>query len=282
MKLWAYVIVWNEELMLPFFLRHYSQFCDKIIIYDNMSTDGSREIIETFKEKVEIEVVPFETNGKFNDYVHIELKKRSIQHAKGSADFIILADCDEFIFHNDLRGFLSQHTDHSVFFPAGFQMVSDGFPNPIEFPNLLHQYVGYGEPNPWYVKPSIVNINLINDLEWVEGAHELDPNIDLGKYYHPIPESIRPLGEYKGHIWGRWKMLHERLDTFNDEPLKLLHFKFLGFDYVNYRYSQYVNKMSDLNHEKNVGMQYEVSLRDNSIQSQIDEIKSRSIKVNLD
>lgn len=282
MKIWSYVIIWNEELMLPFFLRHYSQFCDRIIIYDNMSTDGSREIIESFKEQVEIEVIPFETSGKFDDYVHIELKQRSIQHAKGSADFIILSDCDEFVFHTDLRGFLSQKLDCSVFFPAGFQMVSDGFPNPSQCIGPIQQYVGHGEPNPWYVKPMIVNINLIDQLEWVEGAHELDPGIDLGKFYHPIPEEIRPVGEYKGHVWGRWKMLHERLDTFNNEPLKMLHFKFLGLDYVNHRYIQYANKMSDRNHEKNVGMQYEVSLKEDSIQLQIDQIKSKSIRVKLD
>ena len=282
MKIWSYVIIWNEELMLPFFLRHYSQFCDRIIIYDNMSTDGSREIIETFKDKVEIEVIPFETSGKFDDYVHIELKQRSIQHAKGNADFIILSDCDEFVFHTNIKEFLSQNSDCSVFFPAGFQMVSDGFPHPSECLEPLQHYVGHGEPNPWYVKPMIVNTNMVNELEWVEGAHELDPNIDLGKFYHPVPEDIRPTGEYKGHTWGRWKMLYEILDTFNDEPLKMLHFKFLGSEYVNQRYVQYANKMSDRNHEKNVGMQYEVSLRDDSIQLQIDDIKSKSIRVKLD
>jgi glycosyltransferase involved in cell wall biosynthesis len=46
MKIWAYAICWNEEVMLPYYLKHYEKFCEKIIIYDNMSTDNSRNIIK--------------------------------------------------------------------------------------------------------------------------------------------------------------------------------------------------------------------------------------------
>ena len=69
MKVWAYVIAWNEELMLPYYLRHYSTFCDKIIVYDNMSTDSTRMIAESYGDLVE--VVPFDSGEEFNDYVHI-------------------------------------------------------------------------------------------------------------------------------------------------------------------------------------------------------------------
>ena len=30
MKIWAYAICWNEEKILPYYLRHYEKFCDKI------------------------------------------------------------------------------------------------------------------------------------------------------------------------------------------------------------------------------------------------------------
>jgi glycosyltransferase involved in cell wall biosynthesis len=39
----------NEERFLPYFLRHYSTFCDKIFIFDNCSTDKSKEIIKSLK-----------------------------------------------------------------------------------------------------------------------------------------------------------------------------------------------------------------------------------------
>jgi glycosyltransferase involved in cell wall biosynthesis len=276
MKVWAYVIVWNEELMLPYYLRHYSQFCDKIIVYDNMSTDGTREIIENHPL---VERIPFDSKGEFNDYIHIELKRKSIQHAKGNADFIILGDCDEFIYHKDIKGFLEKNSDCSVFYPAGFQMVSDDFP--YNLPGQLYDYVQWGSPNPWYVKPMIVNLNLIDDLEWVEGAHELEMSCDLGKFYHPVPEDIRPTGEYKGHHWGRWQMLYEILDDFNQVPLKMLHYKYLGSEYVNDRYRQYMVKMSKQNHEQGVGMQYQDIIENNKIQAEIDEIKETAVRVSL-
>jgi len=280
MKIWAFVTVWNEELMLPYYLRHYSQFCDRIIILDNMSTDGTRMIAEEYANIVDIEIIPFETDGKFNDYAHIELKKQSLQHAKGRADFAILTDCDEFVYHPNIKQFLEENKDCSVFYPAGFQMVSDEFP--YNLPGQLYEYVTFGEPTPWYVKPMIINLNIIENLEWVEGAHELDADIELGKFYHPVPEDIRPVGEYQGHPWGRWQKLYEILNQFNDVPLKTLHYKFLGFDYVNDRYKQYANKMSDANTENRVGMHYENSIADNSIQKQINEIKRNAIQVKLD
>lgn len=279
MKIWSYVIVWNEELMLPYYLRHYSKFCDKIIVYDNMSSDGTRGIIEDFRQIVDIEVIPFETSGKFNDYTHIELKRKSIQHAKGSADFIILGDCDEFVYHKDIRSFLKENSDCSVFYPAGFQMVSNDFPYNLS--GDLCEYIQWGEPNPWYVKPMILNLGIVNDLEWVEGAHEIEMSYNLAKFYHPVPEDIRPVGEYGGHKWGKWQMLHEILDQFNQNPLKMLHYKYLGKDYVTDRYIQYMNKMSDQNVAAGVGMQYQEMISSNSIQDEIDKIKSKSIQINL-
>ena len=44
MKIACYTITYNEELMLPHFIKHYKQFCDKIVVYDNMSTDRTKEI----------------------------------------------------------------------------------------------------------------------------------------------------------------------------------------------------------------------------------------------
>lgn len=279
MKIWSYVIVWNEELMISYYLRHYSKFCDKIIVYDNMSSDKTRIIIDQFRQIVDIEIIPFDTLGKFNDYTHIELKRKSIQHAKGFADFIIIGDCDEFVYHQDIRSFLKDNSDCSVFYPAGFQMVSNDFP--YDLPGELHEYVQWGEPDPWYVKPMIVNLEIVNDLEWVGGAHEIEMHYNLAKFYHPVPEKIRPVKEYGGHHWGRWKMLYEILDQFNQNPLKMLHYKYLGKNYVTDRHTQYINKMSDQNIAGGDGIQYQKMISNNSVQIEIDRIKSNSIRINL-
>ena len=50
MKITLYTICYNEQEMLPYFLNHYSKMVDKIVVYDNQSTDNSRQILESFKD----------------------------------------------------------------------------------------------------------------------------------------------------------------------------------------------------------------------------------------
>ena len=49
MKIHLYTMCWNERRMLPFFLRHYEQFCERMIVYDNGSDDGSQAIIKAHR-----------------------------------------------------------------------------------------------------------------------------------------------------------------------------------------------------------------------------------------
>ena len=56
MKITLYTICYNEQEMLPYFLNHYSKMVDKIVVYDNYSTDNSRQILESFKD-CEIEII---------------------------------------------------------------------------------------------------------------------------------------------------------------------------------------------------------------------------------
>ena len=44
MTIHVYNIVHNEEFLLPYYLRHYEQFADKIFIFDDESTDRTAEI----------------------------------------------------------------------------------------------------------------------------------------------------------------------------------------------------------------------------------------------
>jgi len=45
MKICVITLCYNEEVILPFFIRHYEQVADRIICYDGGSTDRTREII---------------------------------------------------------------------------------------------------------------------------------------------------------------------------------------------------------------------------------------------
>ena len=48
MKLSVYTVCYNEQQLLPFFLRHYTQWASRIVIWDNCSTDASLAVAQAF------------------------------------------------------------------------------------------------------------------------------------------------------------------------------------------------------------------------------------------
>jgi glycosyltransferase involved in cell wall biosynthesis len=44
MNIHVYTVAYNEELLMPFFLRHYKRFANHITVFDNESTDKTAEL----------------------------------------------------------------------------------------------------------------------------------------------------------------------------------------------------------------------------------------------
>lgn len=57
MKITVYTVCFNEELMLPHFLNHYSRIADRIVLYDNQSTDQSMSLARAYPN-TEIHLIP--------------------------------------------------------------------------------------------------------------------------------------------------------------------------------------------------------------------------------
>ena len=277
MKIWSYAVAWNEEKMLNFYLKHYSQFCDKMIFFDNESDDNSHEIINSYPNT---EIRSYTTGGKFDDGVHMELKHSAIEDARGNCDYAIIGDCDEFIYHPDLIEFLKSHLKKTaIFYPAGFDMVSNYYPNEYL---QIYDSIKTGVPNPWYSKPTLINPNMLNELKWHIGQHEISLESSYyGEIYHLIPESVRPEGGYKENRWGRWQIQHDLLHIFNKEPLKLLHYKFIGAGYVTDRHSQYIKRNSKFNIDNNTGHHYVETNTLESAQEEINKMLNKADNLNL-
>ena len=277
MKIWSYATVWNEEKMLEFYLRHYSQFCDKMIFFDNESDDRSREIINSYPNT---EIISFSTGGTFDDGEHMSLKHGAIAHCVGKCDYAIIGDCDEFIYHPNLIQFLEDHLGKTaVFYPAGFDMASHEFPNKDL---QIYDSIKTGVPNPWYSKPILINPNLLEEFEWAGGQHEVYLNCQYGgDIYHVVPESVRPEGEYKGHSWGKWNIMHDLLHIFKKEPLKLLHYKFIGSEYVTERHSMYGKRNSQYNIDNNKGAHYVNTDTFDKTYQEIENLLSNSEKLDI-
>lgn len=87
----VFTICWNEEFMLPHFLKHYEQFADKIFIIDDHSTDRTA-VIAKAHSKVEYSLYGFEglNEDEFNDTFYSLYKNNP-------SDWAVVVDCDEFI-----------------------------------------------------------------------------------------------------------------------------------------------------------------------------------------
>jgi glycosyltransferase involved in cell wall biosynthesis len=48
MKIHCHLLTRNEQHILPYSLRHYATFCERIFVHDMGSTDGTLEIAKSF------------------------------------------------------------------------------------------------------------------------------------------------------------------------------------------------------------------------------------------
>lgn len=72
MKLFGYTCTYNEEGMIPYVMPYVERMgYDKFIVYDNMSTDRTVELLSQYPF---VEIRPYDTGGKFDD------RERTIRH----------------------------------------------------------------------------------------------------------------------------------------------------------------------------------------------------------
>ena len=212
MKIHAHIIAWNEEKMLPFTLDYYSEFCEKIFVYDNMSTDGSDKIYEKYDN---VTVVKWETeDNKYNDKTLAEMKSNVYKVSrKDKVDWVIMCDCDEYLYHENLLDKLKEYKEQGITMPKtdGHDMFSEEFP---EYDGeLLTDKVKIGSET---YAPMCKNIIF-------------DPMLDI--VFRPGAHSSAARGAVVS----------------NEAELKMLHYKFLGKEYVLDRYGKLADQLSDFN-----------------------------------
>lgn len=93
-KLYAYVVCWNEIDIAPFVVDYWKQYAEKVIVYDNGSTDGTIEYLKNYQW---IEIRHFETTG-LDDTANMNIKNNCWKESKNIADFVVVSDFDECLY----------------------------------------------------------------------------------------------------------------------------------------------------------------------------------------
>jgi O-antigen biosynthesis protein len=177
MKIELITMWYNEELLAPFFLNHYS-WVDKIHILLTPAPNDRTEAIVKRYPNVEIEYFRF-PDDKIDDILKID-KFNEKYRSCTEADYVILVDSDEFIFCDQINKPVRSHLEASmkdVYFVNFWQIYKHEQDLPLD-PKLPVVYQRrHGDPdmftpfNILYVKPVVVKGRL--DIAWTPGNHEL-------------------------------------------------------------------------------------------------------------
>jgi len=143
--------------------------------------------------------------------------------SRGMADWVIVVDIDEFIFHPDLVGYLERCRSAGVssFRATGYEMVAERFP---AGPEPLVDLITRGTRSAGHDKLCLFDPDALTDTRYAPGREGDDP---------------------KGRV--RWPERPEML---------LLHYKQLGLDYVLERSAELRRGLKEGDIEHGWGIQY--------------------------
>lgn len=205
MKVAVVAVCHNEEKFLPYFFRHYRVFADYIVTLDNYSSDKSYEICQQnsdFTQRFDTnELHSISTLSKIRDSYWKKLR---------DYDWVFIVDVDEIVYHSEMRKFLDgeRKKGHTVLVPTSFQMFCEEFP-------VTDEQITTGMPNGIRSTKEVTQRLLACDC--FDKKCIINPKQILETNYLAGMHGARMVGNVK---------------EFGDPCLKLLHYRFLGLEYL--------------------------------------------------
>lgn len=221
MRIHLYAACWNERRMLDFFFRHYDPFVERYVIHDDGSTDGSLERLSAHA-KVDLRRLDrVDPDSVIASLTH--LYNEGWKESRGEADWVIVTNIDEHLYHPDFLGYLLRCKDDGVTcIPAlGYQMLSDAFPAADA---VLARDITHGAPWGSLNKLSLFDPNALKQVNYGPGRHVAKPK---GARKYP-----------------------------DRDELLLLHYKYLGKEYAYDRLKELGGGLQDKDVEEGWGTQY--------------------------
>lgn len=217
----VFTIAYNEEKIIKFFIEHYLKFCNKITIFNNYSTDSTSDIVKSY-ENNNVHLKFFDTNNSVDDKIYLDIKNNCWKSSE--AEYVIIVDSDEFLYHPDIKSFLRE-TKQALYRPLGYNMVSDEFPSGDD---LLVDIIKEGVLAHNYSKMCLFSPAEVSNINYSLGCHNAAPQGKHGNYLLP----------------------------YISDDLKLLHYKNLSFNYRYSKHIEYSKRMSDFNKQTGSGIHY--------------------------
>jgi len=206
MKIAAVTMVYNEALLLPYFLHHYEHLDEIYVLYETDSTDDTLKIL---KQASNVIIKNCHIEGGLDSIDKVNLTNDTLHTIK--ADWVYVVDCDEFIFppQESPEDFLiRQDCDNYNVVRAGMFQVyrhrtdKDLDPSLLPIPQRVH-----GDPdlfstvegpnkarNTLYVKPIVVKpsnqIRFWPGNHFVEGNVRVSPELYMGAHWQMADPSL--------------------------------------------------------------------------------------------
>lgn len=230
----AYILCYNEEDILPFTLDYYSQHCDKIYLLDNQSTDKSVEIASRYPK---VQILSWSSNNTFDEIIQTTIRNTAYKMSRGIADWVIVCDCDEFLYGLDMLPQFKQDLIQQAKV-EGYLMVSEDFPkyDGRLITEILQRGSRFNPDN----KQVVFDPNI--DITFSFGCHHYKTKIDYKKSEIPIKLlHYRLLG--KNHILNRAKRGRSRVPKAHVEAKINTHYFMEDQELLNFYYD-FLNKSS--------------------------------------
>lgn len=239
----AYVVCWNEEKIIPHFLKHYDSIVDNFFIYDNNSSDRSVEIL---KNNPKVEVIPFKTGNTFRDDANLIIKNNEWKKSIGVADIVIVCDQDEFLYTNNLKQTIIDfyQSNATIVKPTGYNMMEEHFDH--DNCDNIFSVVKSGAPAEMYSKQAMFKPGKIKNINYSLGCHQANPTGEV---------------------------------IYFEQEIKLLHCRQLDIEYFISRIAEYQKRLSNFNKKRNLGHHYLKSLEEWRI-TFYEELKNNKLILN--
>lgn len=172
MKIDVYSIMRNEEVILPYFLRHYEKIADRIFVFEDNSTDNTLKILMGHPKVVLLDV---NQHGINETYWTEELWPQYEIFSRGRADWVMCVDADEFVYHPKLMDTLEaqKFIKTDLLFCRGYTLVSDVLPTTD---GQIYDEIKMGLPDRWSGKWAVFSPEIY--LRYGQGRHTVKEHSD--------------------------------------------------------------------------------------------------------